>query len=334
MPAEPAAAPRSLARDRSVVITAEPDAFAPGGAPAPDAMVPVEAAPRSRWGLIFWSAVGGFASLALGVAFWRIIEDMARAHPILGQAGLALLGLAIMAAGAIIAREARAIWRVANVERLRADAAEAIRTDDGPKATVLVRRLIGLLKGDPGTARARAALEADLDGIMDGRGLIELAERRLMADKDAAAKAAIAAASQRVSVVTAISPRALVDILFVSAQGVMLTRRIATIYGGRPGGLGFLRLGRRMLGHLAITGGLAMTDSIVSQLVGHGLAARLSAKLGEGVLNGLLTARVGLAAIAVCRPLPFSALPEPTLTDVAGALLSGDPTRAKTAGPG
>ena len=56
-------------------------------------------------------------------------------------------------------------------------------------------------------------------------------------------------------------------------------------------------------------------------MLGHGVAAKLSARLGEGVLNGLLTARLGLAAIEVARPLPFAALPPPTLADIAGDLL-------------
>jgi len=43
--------------------------------------------------------------------------------------------------------------------------------------------------------------------------------------------------------------------------------------------------------------------------------------LGEGVLNGLLTARLGLAAIDVTRPLPFAALPRPALGDLAKDLL-------------
>jgi len=73
--------------------------------------------------------------------------------------------------------------------------------------------------------------------------------------------------------------------------------------------------------HLAVTGGMAVTDSLVQQVIGHGVAARLSAKLGEGVLNGLLTARLGLLAIEQTRPLPFAALPRPSLNDIAGGLM-------------
>ena len=62
-----------------------------------------------------------------------------------------------------------------------------------------------------------------------------------------------------------------------------------------------------------MTGGMAAGDSLIQQVLGHGIAAKVSARLGEGVLNGLLTARLGLAAIEVTRPLPFAALPPPTL---------------------
>jgi uncharacterized membrane protein YcjF (UPF0283 family) len=50
---------------------------------------------------------------------------------------------------------------------------------------------------------------------------------------------------------------------------------------------------------------------------GHGIAAKLSQRLGEG----MLTARLGLAAIDVTRPLPFTALPRPALADLAKDLL-------------
>ena len=83
-----------------------------------------------------------------------------------------------------------------------------------------------------------------------------------------------------------------------------------------------MRLLRLTIAHLAFTGGIAATDSLIQQMLGHGVAAKLSARLGEGVLNGLLTARIGLAAIEVSRPLPFAALPKPAIADLAGDLLS------------
>jgi putative membrane protein len=41
------------------------------------------------------------------------------------------------------------------------------------------------------------------------------------------------------------------------------------------------------------------------------------------MLNGLLTARLGLAAIEVIRPLPFTGLSRPTLRDLMSDALRG-----------
>jgi putative membrane protein len=69
------------------------------------------------------------------------------------------------------------------------------------------------------------------------------------------------------------------------------------------------------------TAATTASASLIQQMLGHGIAAKLSQRLGEGMLNGLLTARLGLAAIDVTRPLPFNALPRPALTDLAKDLI-------------
>jgi putative membrane protein len=150
-------------------------------------------------------------------------------------------------------------------------------------------------------------------------------------DRDA--RRIVGDAAKRVSLVTAVSPRAVVDVLFVLVSALSLVRRLAYLYGGRPGTLGVIRLMREVVAHLAVTGGMAAGDSLIQQVLGHGIAAKVSVRLGEGVLNGLLTARLGLAAIEVTRPLPFAALPPPTLSDVAGNLMRRREDKPEIAAP-
>ena len=105
-------------------------------------------------------------------------------------------------------------------------------------------------------------------------------------------------------------------------ENTRLIRALADLYGGRPGTLGFWRLARNVVGHLAVTGSIAIGEGLVQQIVGHGIAAKLSSRLGEGVVNGLLTARIGISAIDICRPLPFSAKYRPSVGDFMSELTS------------
>jgi putative membrane protein len=266
---------------------------------------------------LFWSAAFGLALLALGAWFTQLVEGLFARTPALGWLGLALLVVAALALLVMLARELRGVLRQRRIATLHGSIAQAREADDREAARSLMRELVGLYESRPETAGARAHVSSLTREIVDGRDLIDIAERTLLHPLDALVAKEIADAAKRVSVVTAISPRAIVDLLFVAAQAARLVRTIAEIYGGRPGAFGFLRILRSVGAHLAITGGMAVGDSLVQQLLGHGLAARLSARLGEGVLNGLLTARVGLSAMAVCRPAPFAADKPPGIGDVA-----------------
>ncbi len=275
----------------------------------------------SRIGAALRWALGMLFSLWLGVYGYHFIEDLFRTHIVLGWIGAGVAAVAILAAFVLLVREWRALARLDNLAKLRADIATATLGDDRDAARALTRRLIGLYVQDAGSAAQRAEMEEHIAAIIDGPDLLRIAERVLLKSRDAQVRRAIATAAKRVSLITALSPRAVVDILFAGAQAIRLTRQIAEIYGGRPGVFGFLRLGRKVFSHLAITGGMAVTDSVLSQMLGAGIVAKLSAKLGEGMLNGILTARVGLAAIAVCRPMPFLDEPELKLSDVVTGLM-------------
>ena len=222
---------------------------------------------------------------------------------------------------------------IENIAKIRLDPEDAIEReavavlDDEPAARrkrrfsfgKLFLAALGLLIS-LGIGLAVDALVRDLFARWEWLGWGAVAERELLGPLDMKARALVLASSKRVSVVTAVSPKALVDVAYVLFETVKLIRRMSELYGARPGTLGLIRLTHDVVGHLAVTGTIGISDGLAQQLLGHGVAAKLSARLGEGVVNGLLTARVGLAAMDLCRPLPFLRLRRPSISDVLGDL--------------
>ncbi|SIQ23152.1 TIGR01620 family protein [Bosea sp. TND4EK4] len=285
-------------------------------------LVEAAAAPVARrrfsFGSLFVAGLSGFLALAAGVWAQNTVTSLMSQNPVLGYAALACAVVAGFALLVMLGRVLRDILRERKVEALRERASGLLLGGTLDDAKSLAGDLASLYKGRAETAKGRAELDAALPQLFAPRDVLSVAERTLLVPLDAQAQAQIAIAARRVSLVTAVSPRAIVDVVFVLVACARLLRSIAGIYAGRPGTLGLLRLARQVLNHLVLTGGMAAGDAVIQQVLGQGLAAKLSAKLGEGVINGMLTARIGLAALAVCRPLPFVEAQAPTLSEVAG----------------
>lgn len=296
-----------------------------------EASAPVTVTPAPRrfsLGSIAATAFGLLLSLAIGL--W--IDDLVRAlfdrSTWLGYGSLAVVAVLATALAAIVIREIAGIYRLESVQALKADGEAASRERKADPARAVIARLDALFASRAETAKGRALLAATRDDIIDGPHLIALAEVELLGPLDAEARRIVLDSAKRVSVVTAVSPRAVVDLAYVIFEAIRLIRRIAALYGCRPGSLGMFRLVRDVLAHLAVTGTIAVGDSLVQQVLGHGVASRLSARFGEGVINGLMTARIGIAAMDYCRPLAFKARKRPGIgdfiNDLNPASLSGD----------
>lgn len=287
--------------------------------PPPD---PAGSKRRFGWGWLFWLTLSGLVSLSLGLWLDQLLSDLFARNDWLGWAALGLTGLLLLAITALVLGELAGLSRMARIDRLRSDATAAAEKDDMAAARKIGAQLTGLYANRPDTAQGRARIKEHAAEIIDGRDLLTLYERDLMRPLDQQGRTLVMNAAKRVSIVTAVSPRALIDIGYVLYENVKLIRSIADLYGGRPGKLGFWRLARNVVGHLAVTGSIAIGEGVIQQLVGQGVAAKLSSRLGEGVINGMLTARIGIAAIDLCRPLPFTDQSRPSVSDFMGELVS------------
>ncbi len=269
-----------------------------------------------RWGSILLVSVGGLVALLTALSLHDWVRALLARQDWIGWVAVGLLGLAVFALVMIILREAAGLARLGRLGRIRHEADSAARDGDKALAVDVTRRLKCFYRGRKDVAWGLARLAEHESDIMDAAELLRLTERTLVAPLDAPARAIVAASAKRVSVVTAVSPGALIDMLFVAGENLRMLRRLATLYGARPHMLSLLKLARMVVTHIVLTGGIALGDDVIQQLLGHGLTAKLSARLGEGLFNGALTTRIGIAAIDVCRPLPYIEVPRPRFREL------------------
>jgi putative membrane protein len=272
--------------------------------------------------LALW-AFGAFFSFALSVAAWDFVTGLFARNALLGWIAFGLLAFAVAAALMLAAREWAAYARLSRLDLLRRGAEAAHLSADLKAARATVAALTRIYAGREDTAWGRARLAEREAEVMDADALLGLAEVELMAPLDARARAEVETAARQVATVTALVPLALADVAAALYANLRMIRRIAEVYGGRSGALGSWGLMRRVFTALVATGALALTDDLIGSVAGGGVLSKVSRRFGEGVVNGALTARVGLAAMDLCRPLPFRALPRPSTSGTVSRALAG-----------
>lgn len=277
----------------------------------------------SRLGRWFWASAGALVSFTASLAAWNFVTRLLQTNPVLGLIATVLVVAFVAVALALVLRELAAFARLRRVDRLHEMAEAALARDDLAEARGVVDKLKKLYGHREEMRWGLDRLVEREPEVFDADGLIALAEAELLGPLDETARREIEAAARQVATVTAVVPLALADVTTALFSNVRMIRRIAEVYGGRAGALGSWRLTRAVMTHLVATGAVAVGDDLVGSLAGGSLLSKLSRRFGEGVVNGALTARVGVAAMEVCRPLPFTRMKRPSVTLTVKRALSG-----------
>jgi putative membrane protein len=282
---------------------------------------------RFRWLGLLVSALLALFSMWASLSIVQLVQSFFALTPWLGWLAFGVAGVAALAAVAIVIREIVGLWRLKRIEHIQEQAARAINLDERSSAENVCRELESLYAGRADVQWGLKQFASHRNDILDPRDRVKLADTLMVQPLDEVAHKIIARRARRVTLLTTVTPIAMLDILFVAAQNFAMLRELATLYGGRPSTLSTLKLARMVATHLAVTGGLALSDNLIQHFVGKGLLGKLSSRLGEGAVNGILTSRIGLATTAVCRPIPREAATSDTLTSLLKEVLTfGDKT--------
>ena len=283
----------------------DPDTHGPQG-DAMQAVAALGARKSSRLSKCFWGLGLALLGAVVSISAWDFVTGLLLRNSYLGWAVTALFAAFLFVLLLICLREAAALGRLSKVDGLRRAAQQALAEDDLGQARRVSDQLVDLYRDRKEMELSReryAELEADQ---LDPPSLMSLAEQEILKPLDAIAVREVEAAARQVAVITALVPLALADVAAALTANIRMIRRIAEVYGGRSGTIGSWRLTRAVLSHLVATGAVAVGDDLLEPVLGGSIIGKLSRRFGEGLVNGALTARVGVAAMEVCRPLPFS----------------------------
>ncbi|MBL3702387.1 TIGR01620 family protein [Sulfitobacter sp. BDSS02] len=279
---------------------------------------------RTSWlAKTFWSLAGAALGAVIAIAAWEFVLGLMDRAPVLGWVVTGIFSALLFVLALICMRELAAFARLGRIDSLKQAADQALAGQDLVAARDVAGRLVAFYKGREDTRWGRERLEERVGDQFDAVAVFDLVEAELLAPLDAAATREVEAAARQVATVTAVVPLALADVATALASSLRMIRRIAEIYGGRSGFLGSWRLTRAVFSHLVATGAVAVGDDLLEPVLGGSILSRLSRRFGEGLVNGALSARVGVAAMEVCRPLPFGAGRRPSVRRIVQRSLTG-----------
>lgn len=236
--------------------------------------------------------------------------------------GVAVAGGMIVFAGiGSLASEWRRLYRLRMRSEER-DTAKALLQHHGVgKGREFCERLAsqaGIEQHNPALQRWRAALH----DTHNDREVVLLYSKWVQPVLDAQARTEISRYAAESALMIAVSPLAVVDMAFIAWRNIRLINRIAALYGIELGYFSRIRLFRLVLLNIIFSGVSEMVREVGMDWLSQDITARLSARAAQGIGVGLLTARLGIKAMELCRPLPWIEGDKPKLGDFRRQLIT------------
>jgi putative membrane protein len=149
-----------------------------------------------------------------------------------------------------------------------------------------------------------------------------LFELQVLAPLDKLAIKKVSKNASAASVMIAVSPFAMLDMLIVLWRNVRMMNQVSEIYGLHLGYWGTVKLMRKIFHTMLYAGAAEILSDAGNYALGAGITGKLSTRVAQGMGAGVLTARIGLKAMNESRPLPWLLEAKPGLSGISKQLLA------------
>ena len=272
---------------------------------------------KPRW---LWRVV--IFLISLMVCFETVVFFIAgfNASPISTSIyALILAGLSFIFGGALW-RELSGLRQLKRQQSLKNQASKTIANEATLNVEQFCNQLSKTIPCDVMSSQEVKWQEALIGPYSDSE-LLQLYSKIVLSHVDKKVIAEISKFSTEAVVLVALSPVALIDMLVILWRNLRMLDKISGLYGLKLGYWSRIKLIKQVFINMAYAGASELATDFGSEMVGADLLGKMSARLAQGLGAGLLTSRLGIRAMHLCRPLPFDEH-SPRLGDVRKEILN------------
>jgi len=260
---------------------------------------------KPRW---LWRIVGSVFVGVVAVETFTFFQQGFSQSPILAAMyGVLLFGLSAIV-GSTAIREYSALRQFKRQQRTQTKAKNILSPDlvrhGNVDAKALCENISANLPCDLMSEHENSWQSLAKDEYSDEE-LLQLYSREVLTKVDEKALAEVAKFSTEAVVLVALSPIALVDMMLMFWRNLRMIDKIAGLYGLKIGYWSRIKLIKQVFVNMAYAGASELVIDLGADLVGAELLGKLSARMAQGLGAGMLTSRLGIQTIKLCRPIPF-----------------------------
>ena len=279
---------------------------------------PQTAKARPRW---LWRIVFALFAIVMGVEAYDFFINGFVQSPIITSIYAIILTCLVVLASSSLFSEWSTLRQFKRREKLKQQASELLDVSDAVnvKQTELLdvesfcQKITENLPCDLVLETEREqekAWQDALNGPHSQSELLQLYSRLVLTKVDEKAMAEIARFSTEAVVLVALSPVAIIDMLIILWRNLRMINKVAGLYGLKLGYWSRIKLIRQVFVNMVYAGASELIADFGTDMIGADLLGKLSGRLAQGLGAGMLTARLGVKTMQLCRPIPFDDKPK------------------------
>ncbi len=253
-----------------------------------------------------WLASGLLAGFG-GLVAWQAIDSVVLAVQNSDWLSLGWTGFITTIASFGLGAIGRELWKLRKLRNhfSTQEQAETLMTNDAVGQGQSFCEELAKRGGIPSHAPSYDRWKNSVSDSHSDAEILDMYDAMVLSEQDRIATQLVSKFATESAALVAISPLAIADMLLVAWRNFTMIDKLADLYGVELGYWSRLKLFKSVLVNMAAAGASELVIDASMDLLSMDLAAKVSARAGQGIGVGILTARLGLKAMTLLRPLPW-----------------------------